>query len=376
MATGEYEYGSLIKEEVESVGDENDTNSDEKCGALEIGILKDEFEPEFIKLEDIDMVHNLKSEECLEEVKKELPCEVCGGSLCAIDTFSPDSVESSCKCQCQNESNARQDADLPWDFKPLSFGSDSGNFLFDTQEETVVEQKMLPETTENNEIFSSGYYSNSTEGSIIHEKNEMCSKNFNGRSDIENRSTKKTLFYCEVCTKSFTQSYHFKRHEKIHTGERPFQCKLCPKSFIEGGELKIHEKIHTGEKSFHCDICLKSFIRRSHLKQHQKLHTGEKPFQCKICPQSFFQRGDFKRHEKIHTGEKSFQCEICSKSFTLKRYLKLHEKIHTGEKSFQCEICSKSFAQKRYLKIHEKIHTEEKTISVKAALNHSFKEVI
>nr|XP_023012875.1 zinc finger protein OZF-like [Leptinotarsa decemlineata] len=412
MATGEYEYGVLIKEEVVSDGDENNTNFEEKCDALETSIVKKEFEPEYIKHEDIDMVYNLKSEECLEEVKEGLLCEECGG---ATDIFGPDSVESSCKCQCQNESNAMQDEDMSRDFKPLIFGSDSGNSHFEIPEEKlvvkeeVVYNENVPSTSSKNEIsiesfhvvkhetpqktekvnktFRSGYYLNSV-GQSIQEENKTCSKNVNEKTDSENRSTKKIPFSCKVCTKSFSQNCDLKRHsmihtckkpfqckscsrsftyrsnlkwhEKHHTSEKPFQCKICSKSFVQGSDFKRHEKIHTGEKPFQCKSCSKSFTFRSNLKLHEKHHTGEKPFQCKICSKSFIQASDLKRHEKIHTCEKPFQCEICLKSFIRSGDLKRHEKIHSGEKPFHCKICSKSFTQKGNLKLHEKIHTGEK----------------
>nr|XP_023012882.1 zinc finger protein 184-like [Leptinotarsa decemlineata] len=347
MATDEYEYGSLIKEEVVSAGDENDTNSEEKCDAIEIGILKGD-EPEYIK-----------HEECLEEVKEELLCEVCGD---ATDVFGPDSVESSCKCRCQNESNAMQDEDMSLDFKPLSLGPDSGNSHFKIPEEKlvvkeevlynenvpsmscenkisidgfhVVEHETLQKTEEINETFRSGYYLNSF-GQQIQEENKMCSKNVNERTDSEKRSTKKILFSCEVCKKSFSQKCDLKRHSKIHTGEKPYQCKFCSKSFSDYSNMMRHEKTHAGEKQFQCKICSKSFIHGSDFKRHEKTHTGVKPFQCKICHKSFIRRSDLKRHEKVHSAEKPFQCKTCSKFFTRSGSLKLHEKIHTGEKPFQ-----------------------------------------
>nr|XP_023012883.1 uncharacterized protein LOC111502931 [Leptinotarsa decemlineata] len=137
MATGEYER--IIKEEVESADDENVTNnSEERFDAHEI-IPKKEFELKHIKVEDvIDIVHHdLKSEKCLgpQEVKECLHCGLCRGDLISpTDFFSPDS----CNCQCKSESNVVKDEDIALDLKPLRFGPDSGNFLFDDQEETIV----------------------------------------------------------------------------------------------------------------------------------------------------------------------------------------------------------------------------------------------
>nr|XP_023012872.1 zinc finger protein 878-like isoform X2 [Leptinotarsa decemlineata] len=379
MATGE--YGNLIKEEVKSALEEH--ISKEKCDAPEI-ISKMKFELENIKSEDVvDVVYDMKSEKCVEEGKRGLQCEVCGGLLCTTDFFSPDSLESI--CNCQNESNDRQDEDMTWDFKPFNIGADSKNFHFEIQEETLVGKKKEEETenvpstscenkisierfhvvkhetlqkTEDDETFRSGYDLSSVE-QRFQEENEMCSKNLNESTSIGNRPIKK-IFNCKVCTRSFSQSCDLRRHERIHTGEKPFQCKLCSKFFTRKDSLTAHEKIHTGETPFQCKICLKSFIQRCNLKSHEKIHTGEKPFQCKMCFKFFTRKNTLTSHEKIHTRKKSFQCKICSKSFIQRSNWKSHEKIHTDEKPFQCKTCSNSYIPPSHLKLHEKIHTGEK----------------
>ena len=77
-------------------------------------------------------------------------------------------------------------------------------------------------------------------------------------------------FKCSYCDYKTKRSHSLKRHERIHTGEKPFSCSKCNKVFSTKGQLKIHELIHTDEKPYKCSLCDYKTVSQSHLKKHER----------------------------------------------------------------------------------------------------------
>lgn len=59
-------------------------------------------------------------------------------------------------------------------------------------------------------------------------------------SGVQGDIERVTGFACRWCKKVFNSTAHVKRHERIHTGEKPYLCEICLKSFRHGWLLKSH----------------------------------------------------------------------------------------------------------------------------------------
>ncbi|PRP89441.1 hypothetical protein PROFUN_01304 [Planoprotostelium fungivorum] len=92
--------------------------------------------------------------------------------------------------------------------------------------------------------------------------------------DSEAIDKKRVIYNCKYhgCTGSFTTLANMKRHEKLHSGEKPYVCPVasCSKSFARKYDLKVHTRTHTKEKPYACGVCSKKFSRVSSMREHER----------------------------------------------------------------------------------------------------------
>ena len=101
---------------------------------------------------------------------------------------------------------------------------------------------------------------------------EYTFRNRTGRNSLSDGdhcdSHKKAVqFLCTFpgCGRAFKRSEHLKRHNLMHTGERPFLCEVCQKRFSRSDNFNQHLKTHTrrGPNRRHSTGGLSSRRRRS-----------------------------------------------------------------------------------------------------------------
>ncbi|CAH0403085.1 unnamed protein product [Chilo suppressalis] len=122
------------------------------------------------------------------------------------------------------------------------------------------------------------------------------------RKYLPRKTTAKKPTTCHQCGKHFeTQSACMKHHLAEHPRTSFFSakeriiCEVCGAS-LAPGSVAAHLNQHTRRKMYTCDTCGRSFTTSTMLRNHMVTHTGEKRYGCSLCDKRFTQNGSLSLH--------------------------------------------------------------------------------
>ena len=83
-----------------------------------------------------------------------------------------------------------------------------------------------------------------------------------------NQMGHKSLSYCNVCKKKFTNKYTLKAHkEQVHSSETSFAHTKCEKKFTS--KISFEEQMHSSKTPFACTTCGQRFKDRERWRRHE-----------------------------------------------------------------------------------------------------------
>ncbi|XP_076174622.1 LOW QUALITY PROTEIN: uncharacterized protein LOC143150322 [Ptiloglossa arizonensis] len=163
---------------------------------------------------------------------------------------------------------------------------------------------------------------------------EQCGKEFKIKGDLTTHTRlnhREPPVICDVCGKTCRNSHSLYTHQKHAHYKAKYECPVCHRRLVTKENLDQHVLTqHEKKEKSVCEECGKTFFENHDFRKHMRIHTGDKPYSCTVCARAFTTHSSLSQHLLLHTGERIYVCDVCGKSFAQKAGLICHRKIHSG----------------------------------------------
>ena len=184
--------------------------------------------------------------------------------------------------------------------------------------------------------------------------------------------TTSTRYQCQTCHRLLSSKSALKRHNMIHTGERPYKCSMCDRSFTQPHHRLNHELAHwavpSGTVVSDSGHCTGGSVSSS-LSGSSPENEG-KILRCRFCNVAFSNLRRLRDHLTIHDTKRRFACSICGMKFMKSAHLTMHMQMHTTTPQFCCPYCDREFYRTQYYEDH--LLTHENRINAHSTIKYNF----
>ena len=241
-----------------------------------------------------------------------------------------------------------------------------------------------------------------TKSGVVGQDSAGLPKSPDTLSTPKGKPQKRRRYQCQICHRYLSGKGGLRRHNMIHTGERPFKCSMCDRSFRRqhhqlNHELSCHWDEPSGsiaghstggsvscstsgssqgneERLLKCKVCPAVFSSVRSLRVHLTIHDPSRPFPCTICGMKCKTSGNMRQHMRTHTATPNLCCPYCDKRFHLTVFFEEHLQHHKhwdaeSTEEHVCKYCPKNFLSSSELSRHMPVHTSPETECSKA---HSY----
>lgn len=123
---------------------------------------------------------------------------------------------------------------------------------------------------------------------------------------------------CIFCRRHFATAYHYRKHRRLHYGDRPYSCVVmgCGAQFGSSNELVTHKQTHGYQLNYECELrgCYVTYSDLGQIYHHEAQHFRDAAFTCVSdqCRKYYLSKKEFIKHLSTHNitfSEEDFEAQ-------------------------------------------------------------------